>query len=65
MITEVKKNKTEIKSFLEEVKKVNNRDFRIIRRKIEKEKDHEIVYVISFHEADKDELMNRPYKEEK
>ena len=29
------------------------------------EKDHEIVYVISFHEADKDELMNRPYKEEK
>jgi hypothetical protein len=128
MITEVKKNKTEIKSFLEEVKKVNNRDFRIIRRKIEKEKnpwdfmnkleynvddmineikklsyqdylrcqidtenififmycfikiikgfivfiklsivekDHEIVYVISFHEANKDELMNRPYKEEK
>lgn len=63
MITEVKKNKTEIKSFLEEVKKVNNRDFRIIRRKIEK--DHEIVYVISFHEADKDELMNRPYKEGK
>ena len=39
MITEVKKNKTEIKCFLEEVKKVNNRDFRIIRRKIEKEKN--------------------------
>ena len=29
------------------------------------EKDHEIVYVISFHEPNKDELMNRPYKEEK
>ena len=39
MFTEITKNKAEIKSFLEEVKKVNNRDFRIIRRKIEKEKN--------------------------
>ena len=29
------------------------------------EKDNEFVYIISFHEAIKDELMNRPYKEEK
>lgn len=128
MITNVNKNKKEIKSFLDHINAVDNNDFRIINRKVEKEKnpwdflnkleynvddmineikklsyqdylrcqidtennflfmycfikiikeyivfiklsivekDREIVYVISFHEAYKDELMERPYKEGK
>lgn len=128
MYINVEKNKSQIKFFINQLKKIDDSRFRIINRNIEKEKDpykflskleydiddmiyeikmlnyydylrcqidsknefllmysfikvikkyivfiklslvereNEIVYVISFHEALKDELNARPFKEEK